>query len=71
MLFKELRYVFIDDNFTDLKVIKMVINETILTNEALMLPTEFLSNLMRMGVAIYQRYLETFFNLFPHIFVST
>ena len=71
MVFKELRYVFIDDNFTVLRVIKMIFNKAILTNETLVLPSEFLSKLMRVRVTIDQRYWETFFNLFSHMLVST
>jgi hypothetical protein len=40
MFFKEFGNIFMDNTFTVLRVIKMIINKAIFTNEALMLPTE-------------------------------
>ena len=71
MFFKELRYVFIDDNFTVLRVIKMALYQAILTDETLVLTTEFLSNLMRMRVTISQRYRKTLLYLFDKMLVCT
>ena len=55
MLFKEIRYVFINDNFAVLRVVKMILNKAILTNDGLVLTTEFRSNFMRVRVTIDQR----------------
>ena len=71
MLFKELRYIFINDNFAVLRVVQMILNEAILTNNALVLTTEFRSNFMRVRVTIDQRYRDTLLNLFSKLFVSS
>ena len=70
MVFKEIRYVFINDNFAVLRVVKMILNKAILTNDALVLSTEFRSNFMRVRVTIDQRYRDTLLNLFSKMFVS-
>ena len=68
MLFKEIRYVFINDNFAVLRVVKMILNKAILTNDTLVLTTEFRSNFMRVRVTIDQRYRDTLLNLFSKLF---
>ena len=70
MLFKEIRYIFINDNFAVLRVVKMILNKAILTNDGLVLTTEFRSNLMRVRVTIDQRYRDTLLNLFFKLFIS-
>jgi hypothetical protein len=55
MFLKELSYIFIDNAFAVLRVINMVVNKAIFTDEALVLATEFRSDFMRMRVTIYLR----------------
>ncbi len=69
MILKECRYVFINDYFTLLGVIKMVIDQAIFTDKTLVLPAEFRSNLIRVRVTIHHWYCETLLNLFSNMYV--
>ena len=71
MLFKELRYIFIDNNFTILRVIKMIINKAIFTNEGLVFTTEFWGYLMRVRIAKDQRKRDSFSYLFNKMLICT
>jgi hypothetical protein len=71
MLFKEFSNIFIDDTYTILRVINMIANKAIFTDEALVLSTEFRSNFMRVRVAIDLRLWENLLNLFSKMLVCT
>jgi hypothetical protein len=66
---KELSDIFIDDTLAVLKVIEMIFDQTVVADEALMLPTKLGGNLFWMAVAKDQWCLESFFNLFFNMLI--